>query len=423
MKHIPQSMHFFLTTFGSSGDVFPMLGLAAELKRNGHHVTLATNEYYSELAASCGVPFVPVGSREGFNECIRHPNLWKPAKAFGHIFGWIQKALKQQYLEVLKAAESTPDVVTVSNCLSFGALFAQETHRIPNITVHLQPTVIFSRHEPPVFPGIFGPRWLRTLIYRMGTRFVIDPIACPFLNSWRTELGLGPVTRITERWHSPSGVVCMFPEWFAKPQADWPRPLVQTDFPLWNYQKHTELPDALDQFLSHGPAPVVFTAGSTNVHAAQFFKTALEACETLGIRCVLVTEFPEQLPAAPLPSWAFHCEYAPFSQLLPRASVFVHHGGIGSMSQGFAAGIPQIVMPLAHDQFDNAARLENLDSGFSLPVRKFTKSNLSDRLNKLLTIPRFSQSASEISARLQSGGLQQSAIAVEELALRARELT
>jgi rhamnosyltransferase subunit B len=44
----------------------------------------------------------------------------------------------------------------------------------------------------------------------------------------------------------------------------------------------------------------------------------------------------------------------------------VHHGGIGTASQAFAAATPQLITPFAHDQFDNAARVERLGCGFQI---------------------------------------------------------
>jgi rhamnosyltransferase subunit B len=69
-----------------------------------------------------------------------------------------------------------------------------------------------------------------------------------------------------------------------------------------------------------------------------------------------------------LPEGAHHVAYAPFSSLLPRLSLLIHHGGIGTSAQTLAAGIPQIVVPFAHDQFDNAARLRRLGVSRTLRV-------------------------------------------------------
>ena len=40
----------------------------------------------------------------------------------------------------------------------------------------------------------------------------------------------------------------------------------------------------------------------------------------------------------------------PFRWLVPRSAALVHHGGIGTLSQGLAGGVPQVVMPMGFDQ-------------------------------------------------------------------------
>ncbi len=66
-------MRVLCSTFGSSGDVFPMLGLAIELQRRGHEVTLATNEYYRAITERNGICFEPIGSAEDFRRAAEHP--------------------------------------------------------------------------------------------------------------------------------------------------------------------------------------------------------------------------------------------------------------------------------------------------------------------------------------------------------------
>jgi rhamnosyltransferase subunit B len=81
------------------------------------------------------------------------------------------------------------------------------------------------------------------------------------------------------------------------------------------------------------------------------------------------------LPAA-LPNFIRHFEYAPFSQLLPSVACLVHHGGIGTSSQAMAAGVRQVVTPMAHDQPDNAARMEKLGIAKVIPINKLTGKRL-----------------------------------------------
>jgi rhamnosyltransferase subunit B len=406
-------VHFICSTFGSSGDVFPMMGLALELRSRGHAITFATNPHYAGLAAEYGLAFEPLGTEEAFRECISHPDLWHPQRAFRHIFRSLQPALQRQY--EIHAERAGSDGVGITNCLGFGALVAQDRLGLPVITLHCQPAVIWSDKEPPSVPGVFGPRWLKGLLYRVGERFFIDPVGGPFLNDWRQELGLPPVKKITRWWNSPAGVLCMFPDWYAPPQADWPANVMQTDFPLWNHHPGERLAEEVEDFLSRGEPPVVFTPGSTNLHARPFFEAALQACGALGRRAILLTEYPDQLPQ-PLPESVALFRYVPLDLLLPRASVFVHHGGIGSTSQGMLAGVPQVLMPLAHDQFDNADRIRRLALGEGIPVKRFTGPRLAESLRRLLSSPAVAAACRSVAQRLAArDGLRRSAAAVEDL--------
>jgi UDP:flavonoid glycosyltransferase YjiC (YdhE family) len=119
-------------------------------------------------------------------------------------------------------------------------------------------------------------------------------------------------------------------------------------------------------------------------HANQFFQDCIEACQLLGQRGILLTQHPEQLPAE-LPEGIQYFSYLSFSKVLPRALALVHHGGIGTTAQAIAAGIPQVIRPMAHDQPDTAARVEKLGIGVSLSVKKFNAASLAEKINTLIT--------------------------------------
>ena len=407
-------MHYYCSTFGSSGDVFPMLGLALELKRRGHEVSFATNGHFESMVRRHGLPFEPLGSEELYQETISHPDLWHPQKAFAYVFRSLQPVLKRQY-ELHAQAVAAGPTIGITNVFGMGALLAREKLKLPVLTLHLQPAVLWSDHQPPELPGVFGPRWLKNILFRIGERIAIDPVVCPFLNPWRAELGLPPVKRITRWWNSPDGVICLFPEWFASPQPDWPQPLVQTDFPLWNDASNAGLPADVDVFLKAGTPPLVFTPGTANTHGRAFFEASVDACRQLGRRGILLAGFPDQLPQT-LPEGVIHFRYVPLDLLLPRCAAFIHHGGVGSASQGLAAGIPQVVMPLAHDQFDNVARLKKLGVGDSLLPAKFTGERLAEKLRPLLDSPKVGEAARQLARKLDSrDGLARTAVAVEKM--------
>src|SRR5258708_6069296 len=180
-------------------------------------------------------------------------------------------------------------------------------------------------------------------------RGVLDRICAPDINRLRSGLGLPPVKRIMGRWmHSPQGVLGLFPDWFARPQTDWPPKVTLTGFPLFDEAEFRNVDEELENFLAKGPAPIVFTPGSTVVDGLSYYTTATAALNALDCRGIFLasqgTALPQLTPNILVRS------YAPLSRLLPRARAIVHHGGIGTASQAFAAGIPQLITPFAHDR-------------------------------------------------------------------------
>jgi UDP:flavonoid glycosyltransferase YjiC (YdhE family) len=156
-----------------------------------------------------------------------------------------------------------------------------------------------------------------------------------------------------------TGVLGMFPDWFACPQPDWPSELVLTGFPLYDHGIHEPLATWISEFISAGSPPVGFAAGTATANAREFFTHSVRACERAGMRGILLSHFPEQIPAQ-LPPTVLHVPYAPFRALLPKLAAFVHHGGIGTTSQALRAGVAQLIRPVAYDQFDNALAATNL---------------------------------------------------------------
>ena len=192
-----------------------------------------------------------------------------------------------------------------------------------------------------------------------------------------------------EWWHAKKHILCLFPEWFCPPQSDWPSPLTQVTFPLWDERSSDQLDfpvesrNELDAFLDSGSAPIAFTPGSANVFGQEFFRVAAKACELIGRRAIFLSRFQEHIPR-PLPKTILYVPFVSLSLLLPRCCGFVHHGGIGSAAQAMAAGIPQLIRPQAHDQFDNAIRIVDLGIGDSLKPISFTPKALARRLKCLI---------------------------------------
>jgi UDP:flavonoid glycosyltransferase YjiC (YdhE family) len=109
--------------------------------------------------------------------------------------------------------------------------------------------------------------------------------------------------------HSPLRLIAMFPEWFAPRQPDWPPQTRLIGFPLYSEEGVVEPSPEVVRFIDAGQPPLVFTPGSAYLFGHDFFAAAADACGRLGQRGLLLTRFPEQVPAN-LPADVRHVDFA-----------------------------------------------------------------------------------------------------------------
>lgn len=384
-------MHAILVTLGSFGDVQPFVGLGVRLRQRGHDVLLVTNEYFRPMVEQAGLAFAPLGSLELFRELLDRPDMWHPTRGFRVVFGrGAAPTIKPMY-ELITQRYIPGRTLVVGSTLALGARIAQDRHGIPTVTIHLSPAIIRSFERPPRLPGAVlprgAPRFLRRAVWAIADRLIIDPIVAPAVNQLRRELGLPRVRSLLDRWlHAPDLTIGLFPDWFAPPANDWPRQVRLTGFPLFDQIGLEPAPTDLLHFLDDGPPPIVFTAGSAMAHGQAFFQSAIEICRLLNRRGLLLARYGNQIPRD-LPATVRHVTYAPFSNLLPRCCAIVHHGGIGTTSQALRAGIPQLLVPMSHDQPDNAQRVKDLGAGDFIASNRFTPPRAAHHLRALLDSP------------------------------------
>ena len=353
-------MRILISCVGSAGDVHPFIAIGQALARRGHEVELLTSTHFAARIEAAGLTCTPVGTEADFDHVVHHPDLWNPRTCFPVLWQAIEQRMVEAHRLLISRAQPGRTVL-VGSTLAMPVRLAQETHGLPTATVHLSPVCIWSAQAPAVLPGLGDltgwPPALVRLIQTAIERGFIDRVVAPGFDRMRRDLGLPPVRRVLSQWiNSPDRVVCAWPDWFSPKQPDWPAQAVTTGFARWSGTAAQPLNPELLSYLDAGPAPIGFTPGSAMAQGRDFFARALAASAALKQRALLITPYADQLPH-PLPPHAHAVGYAPFDTLLPRLAALVHHGGIGTTAQALAAGLPQAVLPFAHDQFDNATRL------------------------------------------------------------------
>ncbi|ASV98780.1 glycosyltransferase [Paraburkholderia aromaticivorans] len=396
-----------ITAIGSAGDVHPLLGIGAELASRGHEIVFCTHAPFAQAATHRGFTFVPIGTAAQYAQAMENPALWHPRTSFRTLWAVIAPTLRAHFDTL--ASLTTQDTVLVGTLWAFSARLMQELYHVPFVSVQVSPSTLLSAHAPPTHPRLTIPRRLplavKVALMRAIERYALDKVCGPALNALREELGLAPATRIVGKWlHSTDGVLCLFPDWFARPQPDWPAPYRMSGFPLFNDTLERAPDPQLDAFLAAGERPVVFTAGSTLIDQARYGRAVRDTLRESGLRGILlrpdatIEHRAAEDEAISLPM-LIERRYVPLQTLLPRCRALVHHGGIGTAALAYAAGIPQVVTPFAHDQFDNARRVVASGCGVRLdgPVEART---LTRALRQVLGNPSIATQCGRIYDRL-----------------------
>ncbi|HEV8125314.1 MAG TPA: glycosyltransferase [Gemmatimonadales bacterium] len=380
-------MRFLLTPVGSGGDVHPFVGIGRALQARGHEVILFGAEPFRGVVETGGLVFVPTGTAEQYHAATMDPDLWHPRRGIATVLKLVKPALESS-LAALATHYIAGQTMVVGHPLGFHTRIFEEKTGAPAATIQLAPSSIRSCYQIPALPpGVdisWLPLWVKRIFWVLVDRVAIDPLIEPELNRLRAANGLPPVHRVFREWiNSPRLVVGLFPDWFGPRQPDWPASFRHASFPLWDDPGGAPVDPELAAFLDQGTPPIIASPGTANRHATAFFAAIQAALGRLGRRGLFLTGYPEQLPPD-LPSTILVRKYAPFSEVLPYAGAFIHHGGIGTLAQGLASGKPQLIMPMAFDQPDNALRATRLGVARWLSPAKFTAERVTSALGGLL---------------------------------------
>jgi len=372
-----------LVGFGTAGDVHPLIAIGRRLRERGHEVRIASHGQLAERVRAAGLEYEELLDADSVRAITEHPGISRVDVAFRVLAERAIVPLTPRLYRLVERLHEPGRTVVAAGGLAFGARIARERLGVPLVTVHPHTLYLRSVRDGSLLPRAVPPPLARALLF--GVDAWVDRRLAARVNAFRAGLGLAPVRRLVDRWwSSPDAVLGLFPDWFAPPQEDWPPQTRLSGFALYDASDAEAVPDAARRFLDAGDPPVVVSTASWMRESGAFFHEALAACRRLGRRAVAITPWPEALPR-PLPPGVAHFAFLPFGWLLPRACALVHHGGMGTLALGLAAGVPQVVAPINLDHPDNAARLSRLGVARVVPRRRFRAGRVARALQELLT--------------------------------------
>lgn len=350
-------MRVLLSTYGSRGDVEPLVALAVRLREFGAEVRVCAppDEDFAQRLAGVGVPLVPVGrSARALTTAAPSPSSL-PQRAAELIVG---------QLDAVTAAAGGCDVLVATGMMpaAAGALSVAEKLGIRSVSVTFQQLTLPSPHRAPLaYPGRPFPPDVtdNRELWDLDARS-INTLFGEALNTNRASIGLPPVSDVRDYVIGDRPWLATDPAldpWQRTPDLD----VVQTG--AWTLPDMRPLPAELTAFLDAGTPPVYVGFGSmplrTSTDVAQ---AAVDAIRAQGRRAVVSRGWAD-LALVDDRDDCFVVGEVNQQALFGRVAAVVHHGGAGTTTTATRAGAPQVVVPQAADQPYWAGRVADLGIG------------------------------------------------------------
>ncbi|MFD7732786.1 glycosyltransferase [Kitasatospora phosalacinea] len=368
---------FLLVVPPLSGHVNPAAGIADELAARGHEVAWTGTETMLRPLLGPGARVFGTGNRMframGGHGLASLRSLWE-----GFVVPYAKFTLKPLDAVV---REFRPDALLVDQHTPAGALVA---HRYGLPWATLAPGAMELgrpyRHLPQVeawTAGLLAGLWERA---QLPAGEFADPRCSPHLvlsTSGRALLGdLPPMPQLA----------AVGPVLTARP-AD----------PAFPRER-----------LAAGRRTVLVTMGTmSDAVGADFLHRTVAALELLGGEGVqaVVAASRGALPAA-LPDSVLVVDRAPVLELLAegRLDAVLCHGGMNTVVESLAHGVPVLAAPIRNDQPFVAQRVAEAGAGLRVPFARVSPPVIAERLRRVLDDPSHRTAAELIGRQLLSGG-------------------
>jgi UDP:flavonoid glycosyltransferase YjiC (YdhE family) len=366
------AMRILVTAAPGVGHLLPVLPVAVAARDAGHDVAVATGADLEPIVRRAGLRFVAIGPPSllaGFAEIDglapsgRRRLVRIVSEGFAGIFA---TAFGHGVLAL--AADWRPDVI-VHEDMEMGSWIAAERLAIPHVVIQA------TAWRPPV-----------------------RRIASPSQNELRIRHGL-PEDRALD---GQDGAL-----WFTTRPPSLRDPAVP--LPPTVRELRTAADDRVGQDAAPGIGRRDWLLPSERPRIAVTFgtvqggRTDLLAAILAGLADLDVEVVVAGADAAAfdrVPANARLERYVPMSELLPRSALVVHHAGSGTMLAAAAAGTPQVMVPIAADQPENAAACAAAGVAIVIRADRLTPALIRAAAERVLKEPSFEERAATVAAEI-----------------------
>ena len=344
-------MRIVLSTWGTTGDVYPFVALSERLAAVGHDVRVCASSLFQNRFEEVGVDFYAVGTPLNFDQFHGFmDDLVQIKNPLESVIGIVKDGIladaDEWYQDCLRGMEGYE--VAICHSADVPGQEAAIKNGLPWLTVSYCPGFIKTAYDSPYPVPNLGPN-LNRLVWKVA-EWLIRKRADPIFNEFITSVGgrKRELVGVKSMYSQQLNLVAAS-QHICPPPSDLPKNHRFTG--AWFLdESDCKIPSALQDFLNSGTRPVIISFGSMGgTRATETTQILIEAVKLSGQRAVIQAGWGNlQLPESP-ESICF-VEYVPHHFLFRHGICVIHHGGAGTTASACRAGVPSIIIPHLADQ-------------------------------------------------------------------------
>lgn len=407
-----RSMNVVIATYGSTGDIFPLIRLGVALKESRHSVSFATSKAFRNDVEEAGLNYCqlpPHWERSELTRCMAHIQKYRsPVRQLRELY---RAALPcfDAIIDGLDAALENADCLISSYLFPVGKSLA-DRRGIPSVSFAFAHNAIPSGVYPPhgvprlnVLPSWMRIRWNR-LAWRVGN-VAVDRAINLTISEILDRKGL---PRVRDFFSKPSDLVLVgVSSSLMRPEIDLDPRFQFTGYCRWQAPECASSETQLRAFKGHTGVPILTFGSMAYDDPKAWFDRFLAS-------------WPSDRKIVVQPGWSgfsvpeetdriLGLGAMSHDQLFRHASVVIHHGGAGTTASALYAGAPQIIVPHLGDQGFFASEVERLGCGIKLGKRRWPE-RLWDKVQEVEKAATYRSKALENRALLEEENGPQTAV-------------
>jgi sterol 3beta-glucosyltransferase len=418
-------MRVGIQSWGSEGDIRPLVAIGHGLVQRGHIVELVytdiANRQYEDVAASLGMTARAVATpviaddNELYEIGIEAINTGNPLWQGKIFYDRLLKPVEQQIYDAAVDLCRRCDLIVTHPLLNQSRAAAELAGK-PAVSVTFAHSMVPSRHIHP--EGL--PRLGETgnAIGWSIARFALNLVLRGPVNDQRRRVGVPPVKDLLlDGWASHLlNLIAVSPA-LCPEQPDWPKWNRVCGFLGLPPTEHEQVAPDLAAFLAAGDPPIFMGFGSLMPIGSSYLTESVallkEAARLAGCRAIIQADVPPERSDRHV-----IVGRTPHAQVFPRCAAVVHHCGAGTTHTTLKAGVPSVCVPHVSDQTGWAEELRRLGvAPAAAPRRTLTAARLARRITEALADPGMRTRAAAMSVRMKDDdGPGRAAVLIEEAA-------